>query len=299
MLRKFNYKNITWLDLESPTVEECRQLGKEYQIHSLVLEELTTPSQRSKVDVYNNFIYLVLHFPSASQDQQEIDFVIGRNFIITTHYELVAALNDFAKIFEADLMSRRESNEIHAGLLFYYMIKEIYGALEANLNFINDRLRAIERKVFAGQEKEVVKALAEVNRELLDFRWTTKNHKEILSSLELAGEELFGTGFRYHLRAISGEHDKIWKMIESNRSTFLDLRETNESLLTIKTNHTMKVLTVLAFIFLPMTIISGIFSMNTVALPFAGRPYDFYLVLSLMALTVFTLYLIARFRRWF
>lgn len=299
MLKKFNYKNIAWLDLQSPTVEECKQLGKEYRIHSLVLEELTTPSQRSKVDVYNEFIYLVLHFPSVNQDQLEIDFVIGKNFIITVHYELAAALDDFAKIFEADIMSRRESNEMHAGFLFYYMIKEIYGALETDLNVINDRLRAIERKVFSGQEKEVVKALAEVNRELFDFRWSTKNHKEILLSLEPAGEELFGSNFRYHLRAIGGEHDKIWKMIESNRSTFLDLRETNESLLTIKANQTMKMLAVLAFIFLPLTIISQIFSMNTATMPFIGRPYDFYLILSLMVLIVSTLYFIARLRRWF
>lgn len=298
MFKKFNYKNIVWIDVESPSPEECQQLGSEYNIHRLVLAELTAPSQRSKVDVYKNFIYLVLHFPAAGHKQQEIDFILGRDFIITSHYEPASPLDDFARIFEADLGSLKTDGEIHAGFLFHCMIKEIYGSLEARLNFINDRLKTVERRVFADEEIAVVKALTEINRELLDFRWTMKDHKEILSSFEVAGEELFGSAFRYHLRVMSSEHDKIWKMIESNRSTFLDLRETNESLLSIKSNHAMKVLAVLAFIFLPLTIISQIFSMNTEGMPIVGRPFDFYLILGLMAVTVSILYLIARSRRW-
>lgn len=258
MLKQFKYKNVTWLDLESPTELEIQQIGEDYKVHPVVLHELASKSERSKVDVYNDFIYLVLHFPSP-HGRQEIDFVIGENFIITTHYELVNSLNDFAKIFETDFSLKRHHDKIHAGYIFYYIVKEIYANLETGLDLINKRLRDAEEKVFSGHEREMVEALASLNHELLDYQWTMKSHHEILASLQTAGEEFFGTKFRYYLQAMSGEDRKIWKMIESNREAFNDLRSTNESLLSVKTNETMKVLTVVAFIFLPLNLVAQIY----------------------------------------
>lgn len=265
MLKQLKYKEVTWLDLESPTKEEVEKIGRDYQIHPLVQSELTGESERSKVDVYNNYIYLVLHFPSQS-GRQEIDFLIGNNFIITAHYELINPLNDFAKILETDFTLKRHHDKIHAGFIFYYIIKEVYASLETGLGLINQRLRMAEEKVFSGYEREMVETLASLNRELLDYQWTMKSHREILASLELAGEEFFGAKFRYYLRAISGEDRKVWKMIESNRETFNDLRNTNESLLSIKTNETMKLLTVIAFIFLPLNLVAQMFGATNFSL---------------------------------
>lgn len=258
MLKQFKYKDVTWIDLESPTQEELAKIGKTYKLHPLVLGELASESEHSKLDVYNDYIYLLLHFPGRKA-RQEIDFIIGQNFIITTHYELVNSLNDFAKIFETDFSLKRSHDKIHAGYIFYYIIKEIYSNLETGLSLINKRLRNAEEQVFSGHEREMVEALSSLNRELLDYQWTMKAHREILTSLETVGEEFFGVKFRYYLQAISGEDRKIWKVIESNRAAFNDLRSTNESLLSIKTNETMKVLTVVAFIFLPLNLVAQIF----------------------------------------
>lgn len=264
MLKQFKYKDVTWIDLESPTAEEIEKIGKAYQVHPLVLSELSSESERPKVDVYNDFIYLVLHFPLQSQNKrQEIDFIIGRNFIITTHYSLVNSLNDFAKIFETDFSLRRNHDKLHAGFIFYYIIKEIYTNLEAGLDTINRRLRLAGEKIFAGHEREMVETLAVINRDLLDHQWTMSGHREILNSLETAGEEFFGAKFRYYLQAISGEDRKLWKIIGSNRETFNDLRSTNESLLSIKTNETMRILTAIAFIFLPLNLVAQIYGEST------------------------------------
>ena len=113
MLKKFRYKDITWIDLESPTEAEIAELGATYEIHPVVLTELDRPSARAKVDVYSDFIYLILHFPTPAGTDQEIDFIVGKNFIITTHYELVDSLNDFAKIFETDFVLKKNHDKIH------------------------------------------------------------------------------------------------------------------------------------------------------------------------------------------
>lgn len=309
MLKQIRFRDITWIDVESPTKADLDTLAKDYDVHPLVLEELVKPSPRSKLDVYTNFLYLVLHFPlcqicygreeNLNRDSQEVDFIIGKKFLITAHYEPVNALNDFGKIFESEMALKRYPPELHGGVLFYHIIRELYVSLELGLNAINDRLREVEKKVFSQQQREMVYTLANINRDLMDFRWALKSHKEVLESVELAAEEMFGTTFRFYLRSIIGEYQRTWTLIKSNRQTFLDLRETNDSLLSIKTNETMKVLTVVAFIFLPLTILSQMLSINTTWFPVVGaQPYGFFRMAILMAAVVIIMYWIARRQKW-
>ena len=298
MLKKFRYKEVTWLDLESPTPAETAELGKAYDLHPTLLAELERPSPRPKLELFNQCVYLILHFPGAGSDVQEVDFIIGQNFIITTHYALVNPLNDFAKIFEADLTLKRHPDQLHAGFLFFYILKEIYNTLGADLNFINDRLRQVEQKVFSGREREVVTELAEINRRLLDFRWSLQSHREILAALGEPGEEMFGAKFRYYLQTIQGEHERVWRSVENNRATFFDLRETNDSLLSIKTNETMRTLTVGAFVLLQMTIIAQLFGISTNYIPLANHRLVFPIVVGLTLIASFATYLVARLKKW-
>ncbi len=300
MIKQFRYKNLTWLDLESPSPSELDELGRRYDLHPLILEELARPSERARVDVYSQLTYLILHLPLDGEKTiaKEIDFVLGRDFIITTHYEPIDVLNDFAKILETDFNLKHHQSELQAGFIFFHIIKELYEAVELGLNRLNTRLRAAEEKVFHGEERLMVWKLSEINHQLMDYRWALKAHGEILTSLETPGEELFGRAFAYYLKALGGEQQKIWNILESNHAAFLDLRDTNDSLLTIKTGETTRVLTVTAFILLPMTIVSSLFGLSSPNLPLVNSPYAFYLVLSLMILASILTYALARFKKW-
>ncbi len=307
MLTRRDYKGLTWIDLESPTDSELKQVAEEYKIHPLVVNELNQPSLRSKVDLYSEFIYLILHFPICqicygkqavgNPDTEEIDFVIGREFLVTVHYQPVVGIGEFAASFNPNHLEDRGKDKTHAGLLFYHLVRHLYSGLTTSLDYINGVLKQAERKVFADQERAMVKLLAEVNRNLLDFRWAIKNHHKVLDSLQSVSREFFDDGFHNYLGAVIGEYNRIWAMLESNRETFADLRETNESLLSIKTNETMKVFTVLAFIFFPLSLLTQFFGMN-VALPLADSPYSYYFVLALMLAMLLGLVALAKYRRW-
>ena len=307
MLTRRDYKGLIWIDLESPTEPELAEIASEYKIHPLVIGELTQPSLRSKVDLYSEFIYLILHFPicqifygkqtAGSSDTEEIDFVIGREFLITTHYQPITSIGEFAASFNPNHLEDRGKDKTHAGLLFYHLVRHLYGVLATGLDYINGVLKQAERKVFADQERAMVTLLAEVNRNLLDFRWALKHHREVLDSLQSVSREFFDDGFHYYLGAVIGEYNRIWAMLESNRETFADLRETNESLLSIKTNETMKVFTVVAVIFFPLALVTQFFGMN-VALPLADSPYSYYFVLALMLAMLFIMLALAKYRRW-
>src|SRR3989344_2952266 len=197
MVSRYTHKSVTWVDVETPTKEEVRKLMDEFSIHPLVAEELLLPTVKPKVELYNDqFIYLILHFPAfrhthTAGTDQEVDFIIGRNFIITTRYDTIDPLHKFSKIFEVNSILDRSDIGEHAGFVFFYMIKKLYKALEHELEYISDRLHATEEHIFKGMEKEMVIELSNISRELLAFKQAIALHREVLESFEIAARSFF------------------------------------------------------------------------------------------------------------
>lgn len=267
MIKKYTYEGLTWIDLESPSLEEVGEIMGEYKIDPLVAEELVTPTLRPKVDLYNDFIYLILHFPafkhdSAQKRSYEIDFVIGKNVLITTHYDDIDPLHMFSKTFEEDKTLSKEKFGTHAGFIFFHMMRNLYHSLLDELAFIKSDLDRIEDGVFDGKEQAMVMELSKINRELLDFKEAISVHKEVLESFEAASKNFFGQGFDYHSRSIIGEYYKVKSAVDSSREYLSELRNTNDSLLTTKQTAIMTRFTVIAFIFLPLSFMAALFGMS-------------------------------------
>lgn len=302
MITKYTHKKLTWIDLESPSVEEVRQVVKEYNIHHLVAEELNGPSVKPKVVLYDNFIYLILHFPSLRRRDdtavREVDFIIGKDFIITTRYDTLDAFHKFSKIFEVNSILDKSDIGEHAGYVFFYMIREAYRTLGIELEAIGDSLETIQKKIFSGEEKDMVKKISEVNRTLLDYVRATDLHKDVLESFERAGRTFFGESFSYHLQSITGEYYQIEDLLDSNREFLKELRETNNSLLTTKQNEIMKTLTILAFVIVPLAFVTQLFSMNTVYLPIVGIKYDFWIVVGIMIAAALAMLAFFKYKKW-
>ncbi len=308
MIKQFKYNNITWVDLTSPTAEEIGAISKEFNIHPVAAGELRDVSRRSKVDIYDEFIYLVLHLPNHTNsldvdtndghDAIEIDFIVGKDFLVTTSYENIDSMQEFGKMLEASNLLAKSKKETHAGYLFYYIIKHLYQSLEKNLEFITSNLKKAETKIFNGNEKEMVMVLARINKKLLDFRGTLKSHQGVLTSLETAGKDFFGEKFNFHLQAISSEFGKVWYALENSREFFNELRQTNESLLQIKTNESTKTFTMLAFITFPLTLLVTIFGLRADGTPLIDLPYGFWYISGLVVALVFFILAYYKHKRW-
>jgi magnesium transporter len=143
-----------------------------------------------------------------------------------------------------------------------------------------------------------VNSISHLNRDLLNFKQTLRPHKEVLESFEIAGTKLFGQDFSYYLRTIVGEFYKISSILEGHRETALDLRDTNDSLLTTKTNDIMKLLTVMSFTFLPLSFIASVFGMNAAGMPVVDTTYAFWKILAGMFVIAMFLLTFFKFRKW-
>ncbi len=303
MTTTYEREGLTWIDLESPSEEELDGIRETYSLHPLVVGELSTPSDRQKVDLYENLMYLILQFPALGRARttsrsQEIDFLIGKDFLVTVHYEPIDALREVGGHFEVDTLLHKGQHEKHAGFIFFTIIQKLYASLEDQLEGISHDLTGAKDRIFAGQERAMVERLSSINRTLLEFRIAIKSHGNIWDSFEKAGAVFFDKKFSYYLAAISGGYNKIGNMLEGNKEILNDLRQTNDSLLTTKMNETMVHLTMMAFVVFPLTLIAGIFSMQTQQTPVIGTPNDFWKVLGAMFITALVVFGFFKYRKW-
>ena len=303
MIKKYTHKTITWVDVENPTSNEVRSLMEEYSIDPNVARELQLPSYKEKIVLHKKYLYMVMHFPvlrhsNNGNNDQEIDFVVGRNFIITTRYETIDAIERFAKFFEVNSILEKGIMEDHAGYVLYYIIKELYKSVSDELDCITDRMKKIEKDIFDGREKAMVFEISRANRDLINLDHALRTHKEILDSLEDVAADAFDMAFHENAIKISNDYYKVENMLSNNIDFLKELRNTNDSLLSTKQNETMKILTVITFLAMPFTVITGFFQMNTRYTPFVGSGHDWQIIVITEIVAVMVLFIFAKLRRW-
>lgn len=303
MISTYKHRDITWIDLENPTQDEVRSLAEKYGLDPLVANDLLTPSSRPMVDEHSDYTYLIFHFPvtvdldsyGKSTEIQELDFILGKDFIITNRYTVVDTIMEFSKTFTVNSVLDKSNMGESAGYLFFYMIRGLYEELSNRLEHVHDLLRDAEERIFSGEEKEMVRELSKLNRVLLHFNKAVAIHEEILKDFNEVSQKMYGEEYRRYFRTMYADYLKVKTSIDSEKGYLDELRETNDSLLTTKQNEIMKNLTVMTFIMLPLSLIASVFGMNTMNAP----RFDFMLVLVGMVVVTLGISVFFKFSKWF
>ncbi len=302
MLSRYVQRHLTWVDLVSPTQLEVRAIMQEFGIDPLIAEELLIPSYKSKVERRGEHVYAILHFPVLrglhERPTQEIDFIIGRNFLITARYAATDHLHSFAKVFEVNSVLGHNAGISHGGHLFAAMTTNLYRALINECDVIERHLTDIEERVFEGKERTMVMRISQTGRIIHDFRQVLLPHKEMLRSLEMSASQLFGQEFLYYMHNIEAEQARVMQAVEHLRETLVELRETNNSLLSTKQNEIMKTLTVIAFATLPLELFASILTIPTHYTPILGAQGDFWIILGIMTLLAAGFFVYFKRKEW-
>jgi magnesium transporter len=235
---------------------------------------------------------------STVAPEQEIDFLVGKNFLITTRYENIDPLHSFAKAFEVDGVLGRDTTITHGGHLFVAMVRNLYQALDHGCTTIHRRLRDIEVHIFSGDERKMVAELSQAGRSIHDFRQALTPHQEMLASFEAVSARMFGAEFAYHVHSLVGTYERIVRTLSNLHDSLNELRETNNSLLSTKQNDIMKTFTILAFFFLPVSFMASLFGMNAQHIPIIGTPDDFWILLGGMAVVECACFIYFTYKKW-
>jgi len=302
MQNRYENGGITWIDLESPTREEVQRVASEFSIEPLIAEELVQPSSKPRAERRRSYLYLVLHFPavrhSHKSKEQEVDFVIGKTFLVTTHYDLIDPLHKFSKLFEVNSLLEKGAGSQHAGFLFFFMLKKLYQAVEHEIEHMARAQQVIEDHIFAGHEVQMVEEISNNARGLLNLRQTIEPHRDILHSLEEEGGAFFGGEFVQYLRSLSNEYFRVHNHIMRSTESLHELRETNNSLLSTKQNETMRVLTIMALLTFPLSLMVAIFDINVVDNPFNYVPHGFAIIVGSVFVVGILMLLMFKHKKW-
>lgn len=305
MTSTHTYKGIAWLDMISPTDDEIANIIKRYDLHSLVGEELKSENTLAKMSQYEDYMLVVLRLPMRKRngnsyeiEEREVDFVIGKNFLITCRSGGIEQLDYFAKIFETNSILNRDERIEHGGFLFYYMMKRIYAGLIEDLNNIKDSLVRTESRIYRGDERKMVEVLSSLSRELIDIKQTVRIHHDIWDDMVDADKSLFGGSFTAYIKDIRDQFNSIHEHIVNARELLADLRETNDSLLTTKQNETIKVLTLMAFVTFPLSLFVAIFALPSENVPIMGSKYDWIIIVGVIVAIAIAMLAYFKKKRW-
>lgn len=304
MITRHDRGKTVWVDLECPTEDEIRDVLKEFDIDERIHEEIFTPTAYPLSIAFPGYSYLILHFPvSGSEDgtrSQEVDFIVGKNFLITARYEAIESLHNLHKVLEAEELLGLPERSGRTAELLARVIGRLYAAISEEIEHAGKQLEHIERDIFAGKEQTAVRTISEAGRILLRFETSLARHKEPLADFlaALSTPTFFGSNFEEPATHIEARRTHAASLVASYRAIAQELRVTNDSLLSASQNQVTKTLTVMAFTALPLTLIASVFGMNTDKMPLVNLPHGFSIIVGIMAVAAITLYLYFRFRRW-
>lgn len=304
MLTRHAREGITWIDLESPTRAELKSVMREFGVNARVEEEIVSPTPYPLVFSSPKYLYLILHFPTTDPrggaKNQEIDFIVGKHFLITARYEVIDSIHNLHRVFEAEELLGLPVKSKTADVLLERVLRHLYGAIREQAEQSARVMDRIEEDIFSGRERETVLNISLVGRILLRFDTTLARHAEPLHDfLEgLSKPSFFGKDFSVQAAHIEAEHAHAASLITSYRAVALELRETNESLLSASQNEIIKRLTIMTFAAFPLTVIAGLFGMNTPNLPFLDSRYAFEIVILIMAASVLGFIMYFKYKKW-
>lgn len=306
MLRIAKGPKITWYDIENPIPEDLKKIREELTIHPLILDELIPQVRHPKLDMYGSHLYFVLTIPSLEQVTSrhlavrldELDIVFGNAWILTSHYRPLQSVNElFAQIENQRKNHIEHLDTENPATLIYAILSRILRDAIASLGVIEERIDSVERSVFFERQKEQVQELSEFRHIIIDFRRALSPSRPVFRALDDAGPALLGPETLPYFRNLTGRIEQIATLISTLKETIEALVETNQALLTTRTNDIVRTFTVLTALLLPPSLVTSIFSMN-LQYPFAVSSTAFWWINIAAILTVVAPIIYFKQRRW-
>lgn len=284
MINQVQIGSCTWTDVESPTPEEVSDLNRRFCLDTYITEELPASIERSKIRFFNAYTYVVLQFPniedSGNQSKKhELDFIIGKDFLISVRYERNYIIPNIGR--DAVANPKEYGDPI---ALFFHIVFKQYREIGRQLEKLDAMIEDAEDEIFTIQKKSTVEKISTINRRILDFKRAMRFHADIWKQVTEVSDSQF------YIRAQT-EYLKLWNALEHYQEITHSLQTTNDSLISYRTNEVMKLLTVLNFIILPISLIPTVLGLVNTSIS------RIFIVIAFIIIS-FTIYSLFKKRTW-
>jgi magnesium transporter len=295
---------LRWINIEDPGGLERAWLEEHFDFHALDLEDVLSRNQRPKIDVYDDYLFIVLHLPVFDRSVRrlgigELDLFVGPDYVVTIPNQPLQPVEYLFERCRANEDLREQLFSRGPGYLLYRLVDDSFDYCFPMLRKIGNKLDALENEIFDGRSNEVVRDISNVKQEIINFRKVIRPQRPVLRDLEKVKQRYLATDIdlEIYFDDIVDAHERIWDMLENYKEVIVALEETNESVISHRLNDILRVLTSISVVILPLTLIASVMGSNT-WVPFEHDEEGFFVMLGVMAIILVGLVLFFRRRRW-
>jgi magnesium transporter len=275
---------VTWVDVQGLGDEATiRAIGDAFDLHPLALEDAVNVPQRAKTELFESHQLLIARTPLLDRDGDvsapQVCFIVGKRYLLTFQERYYGFFDPVRKRIVEGLGAIRSGS---SGYLAYALLDAMIDRYYPVAQRLSDGLEELEDLVLENPHPDVLQRIRALRRELVVLRRVAWPQREALSAMLREQTEFFGEHERVYLRDTYDHIAQIAELIDSSREMASDLSEAYLSNVSHRTNEIMKVLTLMASTFIPLTFVAGIYGMNFEYMPELASRYGYFIVWGLM-----------------
>jgi magnesium transporter len=280
---------VTWVHVEGPgDLETLETLSKIFKLHALALEDVVTDHQRAKVEEYDDHLYIVLRVlsPPPAMENEQLSLFLGSRFVLTFQQ---LGTDVFEPVRQRLRQARGRLRVCGADYLAYALIDAIVDSYFPVVDEYGESIEELDRQIGERSALGFIESLQAVRANLMALRRVVRPLRDALGLVMSDPHQLISKDTHFYLRDCYDHTIQLMDLLDSYREMSLDLRDFYMSVMSSRMNEVMRVLTVIATVFIPLSFIAGLYGMNFNTdqpgnMPELNWPYGYVFALLLMGL---------------
>jgi len=295
-------KTVTWLNINGlHNSEFIGDVGQVFELHPLVLEDILNTGQRPKVEEYDAYIFIVLKMIRFDKEaemivNEQLSIILGENFLLTFQEQ---PGDVFEPVRERIRKQKSRIRGSGADYLAYALIDTVVDNYIYIIERIGEKIEDLEEEILLGQDPTVMEKINLFKREINYLRKSIRPAKEAILQLSRLDSDLFHENTMPFLKDLQDLINQATEAIETYRDLLTDQLNIHNSVMANKMNDIMKILTIFAAIFIPLTFIAGIYGTNFEYLPELHYKYSYFIFWTILITLAGSLLLYFKRKRWF
>ena len=292
---------VTWINIDGiHQVDIIESIGKHFGVHPLVLEDIVNTGQRPKMDDFVNYIFVVLKMIYYDENDDEIkteqvSLLISQNFVISFQEREGDIFNP---IRERIRSSKGRIRKMGAAYLAYALIDSVVDNYFVILEKFGEKLDGIEEELLTNPTPETLQAIHSLKKDMTFLRKSVWPLREVIGGLERGESKLIQESTQIYFRDVYDHTIQVMDAIETARDMLSGMLDIYLSSISNRMNEVMKVLTIIATIFMPLTFIAGIYGMNFQNMPELGWRWGYFAVLLVMVAIGISMLVYFKRKKW-
>lgn len=294
MFDTIQHGSFSWHHILNPSEKNLSQLQDLYDFHPLDIEDCKTRVHRPKIDIYDDYYFIILHFPYFDKSNEtlitkEVKIFWGKDYIITigdSHW----IVKDYFNKAKANPEILEELSAANSDALLYAIFERLIKETFFIILRVGNMVNMINTDLFNKHSKRIIESISITRKNLILLNTIIKPQLRLFHKFESGEVKGYAEDMEEYWGNILDYYQKCWDLIEDYEELIEGLSTTFDSLQANRTNEIMKILTFISTILLPLTFITGLYGMN-IRLPFQESPYFFWvLIFSMVSIVGFFIF---------